>query len=91
MYFVGLDWAAREHAVCVLHERGSVACPAWSSRSTSWSWARNSALFFCMASRVLPFFRDIVGAFHKSLRSSYNLPILLQSPATAFYKGLYIM
>jgi transposase len=25
MYFVGLDWAAREHAVCVLDERGSVA------------------------------------------------------------------
>lgn len=23
-YFVGLDWAAREHAVCVLDERGSV-------------------------------------------------------------------
>jgi transposase len=24
-YFVGLDWAAREHAVCVLDERGTVA------------------------------------------------------------------
>lgn len=25
MYFVGLDWAAREHAVCVVDERGVVA------------------------------------------------------------------
>ncbi|MGE0401986.1 MAG: IS110 family transposase [Kofleriaceae bacterium] len=25
MYFVGLDWAAREHAVCVVDERGAVA------------------------------------------------------------------
>ena len=24
MYFVGLDWAAREHAVCVIDERGAV-------------------------------------------------------------------
>jgi len=24
MYFVGLDWASREHAVCVIDERGSV-------------------------------------------------------------------
>jgi transposase len=34
-YFVGLDWAAREHAVCVIDERGTVASRFTVSHSAS--------------------------------------------------------
>lgn len=35
MYFVGLDWAAREHAVCVVDERGAVVTRFTAAHTTS--------------------------------------------------------